>query len=189
MRTHQFALARRHGNWDLVETAGVKQAKAEIARLNEELERRVEERTTQLLLASEALREAQTELAHVNRVTTMGQLAASIAHEINQPIAAIVTNAQAGLRFLKREPLDLEEVCDAMDQIVLDGKRAGDVIDRIRALIKRVPPRQDAVEINELIRDVLASHTARSSSTRSRSRRNSRTTCRSSKATASNCNK
>jgi C4-dicarboxylate-specific signal transduction histidine kinase len=156
VRTHQFALARRRGDWDLIETAGVKQAKAEVARLNEELEQRVEERTTQLLLASEALREAQTELAYVNRVTTMGQLAASIAHEINQPIAAIVTNAQAALRFVKREPLDLEEVCHAMDQVVLDGKRAGDVIDRIRALIKKVPPRQDAVEINELIREVLA---------------------------------
>jgi C4-dicarboxylate-specific signal transduction histidine kinase len=156
VRTHQFALARRHGNWDLIETAGLKQAKAEVARLNEELEQRVEERTAQLLLASEALREAQTELAYVNRVATMGQLAASIAHEINQPIAAIVTNAQAALRFLKRKPLDLEEVGHAMDQIAFDGKRAGDVIDRIRALIKRAPPRQDAVAINELIRDVLA---------------------------------
>jgi C4-dicarboxylate-specific signal transduction histidine kinase len=155
VRTHQFALARRHGNWDLIETAGLKQAKAEVARLNEELEQRVEERTKQLLQASEALHEAQTELAYVNRVATMGQLAASIAHEINQPIAAIVTNAQAGLRFLKREPLDLEEVWHAMDQIAFDGKRAGDVIDRIRSLIKKVPPRQDAVEINELIRDVL----------------------------------
>jgi C4-dicarboxylate-specific signal transduction histidine kinase len=156
VRTHQFALARRHGNWDLIETAGLKQAKAEVARLNEELEQRVEERTAQLLLASEALREAQTELAYVNRAATMGQLAASIAHEINQPIAAIVTNAQAALRFLKRKPLDLEEVGHAMDQIAFDGKRASDVIDRIRALIKRAPPRQDAVEINELIRDVLA---------------------------------
>jgi C4-dicarboxylate-specific signal transduction histidine kinase len=156
VRTHQFALARRHGTWDLIETAGFKQAKAEVARLNEELEQRVEERTNQLILASEALREAQTELAYVNRVATMGQLAASIAHEINQPIAAIVTNGQAALRFLERKPPALEEVCHAIDQIVLDGKRAGDVIDRIRALIKKVPPRQDAVEINELIREVLA---------------------------------
>jgi C4-dicarboxylate-specific signal transduction histidine kinase len=156
VRTHQFALARRHGTWDLIETAGLKQAKAEVARLNEELEQRVEERTNQLILASEALREAQTELAYVNRVATMGQLAASIAHEINQPISAIVTNGQAALRFLGRKPPDLEEVGHAIDHIVLDGKRAGDVIDRIRALIKKVPPRQDAVEINELIRGVLA---------------------------------
>ena len=98
VRTHQFALARRHGTWDVIETAGLKKAKAEIARLNEDLERRVLERTSQLTLASEALREAQTELAHVNRVTTMGELAASIAHETNQPITAAVTNAQAALR-------------------------------------------------------------------------------------------
>src|ERR1043166_5377885 len=81
VRTHQFVLARRYGNWDIVETAGLKQAKAEIARLNEELEQRVVERTTQLMQASEALREAQTELAHINRVTAMGELAASIIHE------------------------------------------------------------------------------------------------------------
>src|SRR5215211_5344146 len=91
VRTHQFALAKRHGSWDVIETAGLKQAKAEIKRLNEELEQRVLERTSQLMLASEALREAQTELAHVNRVTTMGQLTASIAHELNQPLAAAIT--------------------------------------------------------------------------------------------------
>src|SRR5206468_7362241 len=73
-RTHQFALAKRHGSWDVVETAGHKQAKAEIKRLNEELEQRVVERTSQLMRASEALREAQTTLTHVNRVTTMGNL-------------------------------------------------------------------------------------------------------------------
>ncbi len=156
VRTHQFALARRHGAWDVIETAGLKQAKAEVARLNEELERRVEERTNELILASEALREAQTELAYVNRVATMGQLAASIAHEINQPITATVTNADAALRFLDRNPPDLEEACHAINQIVLDGKRASDVIDRIRGLIKKVPPRQDAVEINEVIRGIIA---------------------------------
>src|ERR1700732_1374094 len=104
VRTHQFALAKRHGDWDVIETAGLKKAKAEIKRLNEELEQRVMERTSQLMLASEALREAQTELAHVNRVTTMGQLAASIAHEINQPITAVVTNASAGLLGLAPQP-------------------------------------------------------------------------------------
>src|SRR6201997_3267891 len=86
VRTHQFVLARRHGNWDIVETAALKRAKAEIKGLNEELEQRVVERTTQLMQASEALREAQAELTHINRVTAMGQLAASITHEINQPL-------------------------------------------------------------------------------------------------------
>src|SRR6266478_8510731 len=87
VRTHQFVLARRHGSWDVVETATLKRAKSEIARLNEELERRVVEQTNQLMQASEALREAQTELAHVTRVTTLGEMAASIAHELNQPLA------------------------------------------------------------------------------------------------------
>src|SRR6202048_3958153 len=121
VRTHQFALARRHGSWDVIETAGHKQAKAEIKRLNEELEQRVVERTSQLMLASEALREAQAELAHVNRVTTMGQLAASIAHELNQPLAASVTNAHAGLRWLGLQPPNLEEVRAALAAIVTDS--------------------------------------------------------------------
>src|SRR5882724_10491368 len=89
VRTHQFALARRHGGWDVIETAGLKQAKAEIKRLNEELEQRVVERTSQLMLASEALREAQADLARATRMTTMGELVASIAHEVNQPLMAI----------------------------------------------------------------------------------------------------
>ena len=156
VRTHQFALARRHGSWDVVETAGVKQAKAEIKRLNEELEQRVVERTSQLMLASEALREAQMELAHVNRVTTMGQLAASIAHELNQPITAAVTNADAALRWMVTQPPDLEEVRQALDWIVKDCNRASDVISRIRALIKKAPPRKDGLAINEAILEVIA---------------------------------
>jgi C4-dicarboxylate-specific signal transduction histidine kinase len=156
VRTHQFALAMRHGSWDVIETAGHKQAKAEIKRLNEELEQRVVERTSQLMLASEALREAQTELAHVNRVTTMGQLAASIAHEINQPITAAVTNADAGLRWLAAQPPDLEEVRDAFDRVIKAGNQASEVIARIRALIKKAPPRKGDVEINEAILEVIA---------------------------------
>jgi C4-dicarboxylate-specific signal transduction histidine kinase len=156
VRTHQFALAKRRGSWDVIETAGHKQAKAEIKRLNEELEQRVVERTSQLMLASEALRKAQTELAHVNRVTTMGQLAASIAHEVNQPITGMVTNAGAALRWLGGQPPDLEEVRHSLDEIVKDGNRAGDVIGRIRALIRKVPPRKDGLEINEAILEVIA---------------------------------
>jgi PAS domain S-box-containing protein len=79
-------------------------------------------------------REAQMELAHVNRVTTMGQLTASIAHEVNQPIAAAVTNAHAGLRWLAAQPPDLEEVRDAFDHIIKAGNQASEVIGRIRAL-------------------------------------------------------
>jgi C4-dicarboxylate-specific signal transduction histidine kinase len=156
VRTHQFALARRHGSWDVIETAGLKQAKGEIKRLNEELEQRVVERTSQLMQASEALREAQAELAHVNRVTTMGQLTASIAHEINQPIAATVANADAGLRWLGAQPPNLEEIRQALANIMKDGDRAGKIIDRIRSLIKRAPPPKDRFDINEPILEVIA---------------------------------
>jgi len=98
----------------------------------------------------------QAELAHVNRVTTMGQLTASIAHEVNQPIAAVVTNADAALRWLGAQPPDLEEARQALGRIVKDSKRAGDVIHRIRALIKKAPPRKDQLDINESILEVLA---------------------------------
>jgi C4-dicarboxylate-specific signal transduction histidine kinase len=156
VRTHQFALAKRLGDWDVIETAGVKQAKAEINRLNEELEERVAERTQQLMLASEALRELQMELAHVNRVTTMGQLAASITHEINQPIGATIANAHAGLRWLEVQPPDLEEVRQALSRIIRDGNRVSEVSGRIRALVKKAPPQKANFEINEAILDVLA---------------------------------
>jgi NO-binding membrane sensor protein with MHYT domain len=104
----------------------------------------------------EALLQAQAELAHINRVNTMGQLAASIAHEINQPITAATTNANAGLLWLAAEPPDLDEIRDAFDRIIKAGKQAGEVISRIRAFTKRVPSRKDDFEINEAIREVLA---------------------------------
>jgi C4-dicarboxylate-specific signal transduction histidine kinase len=108
------------------------------------------------LAASERqYREAQMALAHANRVTTVGQLTASIADEVSHPIAATITNAQAALRWLGRDPPDLEEVRQALDAIVKDGNRAGDVIGRIRALIKKAPPRKDGLDINEAIREVI----------------------------------
>jgi predicted ATPase/signal transduction histidine kinase len=101
-------------------------------------------------------REVHTELAHANRVATMGQLSASIAHEVNQPVAAAVTNAQAALRWLRSEKPDLEEIRQALVRIVRDGNRAGDVIGRIRTLIKKAPSRKDPLEINEVILEVIA---------------------------------
>jgi len=106
--------------------------------------------------AEEALRSAQAELAHANRVATMGQLTASIVHEVSQPIAATVLNAQAALRWLGAQPPNLNEVRQILDQITDDSKRAGDIIDRIRALIKKAPPRKEDLEINEAILEVIA---------------------------------
>jgi C4-dicarboxylate-specific signal transduction histidine kinase len=88
-------------------------------------------------------RELQMELAHASRVATMGQLSASIAHEINQPIAAVITNANAGLRWLGRQPPDFEETRQALVRIVRDGDRMGEVIGRVRALVKKAPARRD----------------------------------------------
>jgi PAS domain S-box-containing protein len=100
--------------------------------------------------------EVQMELAHVNRVTTMGQMTASIAHEVSQPITATVANAEAALRWLAAEPSNLKEAHEALGRIIKDGKRAGDIIDRIRALIKKVPPREDLLDVNESILEVIA---------------------------------
>jgi C4-dicarboxylate-specific signal transduction histidine kinase len=106
--------------------------------------------------SEETLRSAQADLAHVNRVATMGHLTASIAHEVNQPIAAVVINAEAALRWLGTQPPDLEEVRRALGLIVEDGTRAVNVIGGIRALIKKVPSRQACLDINDAIREVIA---------------------------------
>jgi PAS domain S-box-containing protein len=101
-------------------------------------------------------REMQMELAHANRVATVGQLTASIAHEVKQPIHATVTNAEAALQWLRARPPDLEEAREGLRDIVESGHRAAEVIDRIRALVKRAPPRRDRLNINEVVREVIA---------------------------------
>jgi PAS domain S-box-containing protein len=111
---------------------------------------------TEHMLASEGMREAQRELAHANRLATMGQLTASIAHEVNQPIAATVTNAQAALRWLDARPPNLDETRQAVARVVNDGIRAGEVVGRIRALIEKVPARTDRFDIKDAITDVVA---------------------------------
>jgi len=111
---------------------------------------------TERRLAEDAMRTMQAELAHVNRVTTMGELSASIAHEVNQPIAATVTNAQAALRWLRAQPPDLDEVRASLSRIAEDGKRAGNVISGIRALINKVPPRRDRFDLNEAVLEMVA---------------------------------
>jgi len=110
---------------------------AELTRANEELTAEIAERrrAEEALRQKEAsLREAQTELAHVSRLTTMGEMAASIAHELNQPLAGMVTNANASLRWLARESPNLAEAREAIGRIVRDGTRAGDVIARLSPL-------------------------------------------------------
>ena len=104
----------------------------------------------------EALRQTRAELAHIHRVTTMGELAASISHEVMQPLGAGVTNAEAALRFLSAQPPDLDEVRQALGGAVKDGRRALEIIGRIRSLIKKEPPRKDALEVNEAIVELIA---------------------------------
>jgi PAS domain S-box-containing protein len=101
-------------------------------------------------------RDALMELAHAHRITTMGQLAASIAHEVNQPITATVTNAEAGLSWLAAQPPNLEQVRQSLDGIVSDGLRAGDVIGRIRALVRKEPQQRAALDINAVVVEVIA---------------------------------
>src|SRR5262245_65467622 len=101
------------------------------------------------MLASEKLRNARMQLAHANRVATVGELTASIAHEVNQPIGALVTNAHAALRMLSAEPPDLDQTRDALGDIIKDGRRVSEVIDRIRALVKKEAQQADRVDVDE----------------------------------------
>jgi PAS domain S-box-containing protein len=105
--------------------------------------------------AEASLRTVQAELAHVSRVMTLGQLTASIAHEVNQPIGSARNNARAALNFLDRSPPDLGEVREALGCIVADADRAGGIIDRIRDQIKKVPPRSGYFDLNRAIEEVI----------------------------------
>ena len=105
--------------------------------------------------AEEALRQAQADLAHVSRVTTMGELTASLAHEVNQPIAAAVTNANTCLRWLTRDHPNIEEARAAAMRIVKDGTRAAEIISRVRLLFKKSTPERELVNVNEIIREMI----------------------------------
>jgi PAS domain S-box-containing protein len=117
---------------------------------------RASEDVTEARRAAEALTRAEAELAHVARVTTMGQLAASIAHEVNQPLGAMVANAAAAERWLAATPPETTRAREALTGIVEDGQRAGAVIGRVRALLKREPRLEEPLDLNEAIREVLA---------------------------------
>jgi two-component system sensor kinase FixL len=105
--------------------------------------------------AEEAVRKAQADLAHAARVMTMGEMAASIAHEVNQPLSGVVINANASLRWLGAEPPDLEEAREALRRIVRDGKRANQVIARVRPLSKKATAEKEQLDLNAAIREVV----------------------------------
>jgi C4-dicarboxylate-specific signal transduction histidine kinase len=104
----------------------------------------------------ERLRQLESDLAHMNRLSMMGELAASLAHEIAQPLATARNNARAAMHFLDRSPTDLGEIREALACVVDDADRAGDILDRIRDHIKKAPPRKDRVDLNKAITDVIA---------------------------------
>lgn len=156
--------------------AQLREANEQLERAHEQLEARVRERTAQLadaytelraemerrlaaeqerLRAEQTVRTMQNELAHVGRVTTMGELAASIAHEVSQPLSAVVTNANACLRWLATDPANVQEARQSVTHIVRDGQRAGDVIRRIRALLKKSPPQPTEQDVNALLGEVM----------------------------------
>src|SRR5438445_4444514 len=106
--------------------------------------------------ADEALHKTQAELAHVTRVATLGELTASIAHEVNQPLAAIATNGNACLRWLAGDSPNLDEARETAQRIIRDGNRAGDVIGRIRTLLRKTGTEKELLDMNQVIREVVA---------------------------------
>jgi PAS domain S-box-containing protein len=114
--------------------------------------KRAEER---LRASEQRFVDAQMELAHVTRITTLGELAASIAHEVNQPLAAVVANAEASLRWLRRATPDLDEACRSVEWIINDGNRASEVIRRVRALANKTEIEKVPLDVNEIIREVI----------------------------------
>ncbi len=139
-------------------TESLRRARDDLRGTVQELQRSNEALQTESLErkhAEEARREAQAELARVSRMTTMGELTASLAHEVNQPIAAAVTNANTCLRWLTRDHPDLEEARGAASRIVKDATRAAGIISRVRLLFKKSTPQRELVDVNEAIREMI----------------------------------
>lgn len=145
--------------------ARVAERTADLTRANEELmleiaerkraEAELRESITEQKRAEEAPRQAQADLARVNRLTTMGEFTASLAHEVNQPIASAGTDARTCLRWLTRDQPDLEEAREAASRVVKDANRAAEIINRIRLLFKKDTSRRELVDINEIIREMI----------------------------------
>jgi C4-dicarboxylate-specific signal transduction histidine kinase len=138
---HAIAHPVLNANGELVEVVGTTVDITERKRAKEERER---------------LRQIEADLAHLNRVSMLGELATSIAHEVNQPISGVVSNGSACLRWLAGDPPNVAEVREAVRDIVRDGKRAGEVIARIRALTKKAAPPKERIDLNDTVREVLA---------------------------------
>jgi signal transduction histidine kinase len=103
----------------------------------------------------ERLRQLEADLAHINRVSMMGELAASLAHEVKQPIASAVVDAKTCVRWLRRDAPDIAEACEAASRIVNDATRAADILDRVSALYRRDSPQRELVDVNEIIREMI----------------------------------
>jgi len=139
-------------------TESLRRARDDLRKTVQELQKSNEALQTESLErkhAEEARREAQAELARVSRVTTMGELTASLAHEVNQPIAAAVTNANTCLRWLTRDRPDVEEARAAAMRIVKDGTRAAEIVKRVRLLFKKSTPQRELADVNEAIREMI----------------------------------
>ena len=132
--------------------AKVQQRTAQLRNTNEKLQSEITERKR----AEEAVHKTQADLAHLSRVMTMSELATSIAHEVNQPLAAIVTNGSAGMRWLATEPPNTEKARESISSIIREGERASEVIKRIRGLSKKTSPHREVLNLNDVIQDVLA---------------------------------
>jgi C4-dicarboxylate-specific signal transduction histidine kinase len=129
----------------------IQQRSEQLALINAKLEAQIAERKR----AEEALRQAQADLTYASRVSSMGELTASLAHEVKQPIAAAITNANTCLRWLAREQPDLEEARAAASRMVKDGRRASEIINRVRLLFQKDTLQRELVDLNEIIREMM----------------------------------